>query len=142
MISQRHLFDIPDDIAYFNCAYYSPLLNESGNRLIEGVKSKSHPWERTPSDFFTDAEKIRKSVADIFGGESEGYAIVPSVSYGISTAARAIEPQLGKGDSILILEEGFPSNVLPWTRIAEERGVRLKRRSRRDWSQSRRAAKR
>jgi selenocysteine lyase/cysteine desulfurase len=125
MISQRHLFDIPDDIAYFNCAYYSPLLNESGNRLIEGVKSKSHPWERTPSDFFTDAEKIRKSVADIFGGESEGYAIVPSVSYGISTAARAIEPQLGKGDSILILEEGFPSNVLPWTRIAEERGVRL-----------------
>ena len=125
MISQRHLFDIPDDIAYFNCAYYSPLLNESGNRLIEGVKSKSHPWERTPSDFFTDAEKIRKSVADIFGGESEGYAIVPSVSYGISTAARAVEPQLGKGDSILILEEGFPSNVLPWTRIAEERGVRL-----------------
>ena len=125
MISQRHLFDIPDDIAYFNCAYYSPLLNESGNRLIEGVKSKSHPWERTPSDFFTDAEKIRKSVADIFGGESEGYAIVPSVSYGIITAARAIEPQLGKGDSILILEEGFPSNVLPWTRIAEERGVRL-----------------
>jgi len=47
------------------------------------------------------------------------------VSYGISTAARAVEPQLGKGDSILILEEGFPSNVLPWTRIAEERGVRL-----------------
>ena len=125
MISQRHLFDIPDDIAYFNCAYYSPLLNESGNRLIEGVKSKSYPWERTPSDFFTDAEKIRKSVADIFGGESESYAIVPSVSYGISTAARAVEPQLGKGDSILILEEGFPSNVLPWTRIAEERGVRL-----------------
>jgi len=29
MISQRHLFDIPDDIAYFNCAYYSPQLNES-----------------------------------------------------------------------------------------------------------------
>jgi hypothetical protein len=23
--SQRHLFDIPEDIAYFNCAYMSPL---------------------------------------------------------------------------------------------------------------------
>ena len=125
MNSQRHLFDIPDDIAYFNCAYYSPQLNESKNRLIEGVKLKSHPWERTPPDFFNDAETIRISAAEIFGGDSDGYAIVPSVSYGISTAARALEPLLGKGDSILILEEGFPSNVLPWTRVAKERGVQI-----------------
>jgi selenocysteine lyase/cysteine desulfurase len=125
MNSQRHLFDIPDDIAYFNCAYYSPQLNESKNRLIEGVKLKSHPWERTPPDFFNDAETIRISAAEIFGGDSDGYAIVPSVSYGISSAARAIEPLLGKGDSILILEEGFPSNVLPWTRVAKERGVQI-----------------
>jgi len=125
MNSQRHLFDIPDDIAYFNCAYYSPQLNESKNRLIEGVKLKSHPWERTPPDFFTDAETIRNSAAELFGSDSNGYAIIPSVSYGISTAARAVEPQLGKGDSILILEEGFPSNVLPWTRVARERGVQI-----------------
>lgn len=125
MISQRHLFDIPDYIAYFNCAYYSPLLNESRNRLLEGAKSKSHPWERTASDFFTDAEQIRKSASELFGGEPDGYAIVPSVSYGLSAAARAVEPQLGKGDSILILEEGFPSNVLPWIRVAQERGVEL-----------------
>jgi selenocysteine lyase/cysteine desulfurase len=123
--SQRHLFDIPDDIAYFNCAYYSPLLNESRNRLLEGVKSKSHPWERTASDFFTDAEKIRRSAADLFGGEPDGYAIIPSVSYGLSAAARAVEPQLAKGDSLLILEEGFPSNVLPWMRVAQERGADL-----------------
>jgi selenocysteine lyase/cysteine desulfurase len=125
MKSQRHLFDIPDDIAYFNCAYYSPQLNDSRSRLLEGVKAKSHPWERTPTDFFTDAETIRSSASSIFGGEPNGYAIVPSVSYGLSTAARAVEPSLKKGDSILILEEGFPSNVLPWTRVARERGVQL-----------------
>jgi selenocysteine lyase/cysteine desulfurase len=125
MNSQRHLFDIPDDIAYFNCAYYSPQLNESRDRLMDGVKSKSHPWERTPPDFFSDAETIRRSAASIFGGEPDGYAIVPSVSYGLSTAARAVEPSLKKGDSILILEEGFPSNVLPWTRVAQEKGVQL-----------------
>jgi selenocysteine lyase/cysteine desulfurase len=125
MNTQRHLFDIPDDLAYFNCAYYSPLLNESRNRLLEGVKSKSHPWERTAPDFFTDAEKIRRSAAELFGGDSDGYAIIPSVSYGISTAARAIKPLLAKGDSILILEEGFPSNVLPWMRVAKETGAGL-----------------
>ena len=125
MNSQRLLFDIPDDIAYFNCAYYSPQLNESRNRLLEGVKAKSHPWERTPGDFFSDAERIRRSAAEIFGGSPDGYAIVPSVSYGLSAAARAVEPQLGKGDSILILEDGFPSNVLPWMRVAKEKAVKL-----------------
>lgn len=125
MESQRHLFDIPNDIAYFNCAYYSPQLNESRNRLMEGVKLKSHPWERTPPDFFSDGEIIRKSASGLFGGDPDGYAIVPAVSYGISTAARAVEPQLGKGDSILILEDGFPSNVLPWMRVAKERGAGL-----------------
>jgi selenocysteine lyase/cysteine desulfurase len=125
MNSQRHLFDIPTDIVYFNCAYYSPQLNESRKRLLEGVTSKSHPWERTPPDFFTDAETIRRSAASLLGGKPEGFAIIPSVSYGLSTAARAIEPQLGKGDSILILEEGFPSNVLPWVSVSKERGAKL-----------------
>jgi selenocysteine lyase/cysteine desulfurase len=126
MNSQRPLFDIPSGIAYFNCAYYSPQLNESRKRLLEGAAAKSHPWERTPPDFFTDAETIRRLAASIFGGDPDGFAIVPSVSYGLSTAARAIEPILGKGDSILILEEGFPSNVLPWIRVAKERGSKVK----------------
>lgn len=28
---------------------------------MDGVESKSHPWERTPPDFFSDAETIRIS---------------------------------------------------------------------------------
>jgi hypothetical protein len=26
---QRHLFDIPDDVAYFNCAYMAPLMKSA-----------------------------------------------------------------------------------------------------------------
>jgi selenocysteine lyase/cysteine desulfurase len=123
--SQRHLFDIPDNIAYFNCAYNSPQLNESKQRLLTGILLKSHPWERLASDFFEDAETIRVLAAEIFGGDSEGYAIIPAASYGISTAARAIEPQLQKGDNILIIAEEFPSNVLPWKRVCQERGTKI-----------------
>jgi len=47
--SQRKLFDIPDDIAYFNCAYNSPQLNESQKRLSFGISAKCHPWERIAS---------------------------------------------------------------------------------------------
>jgi selenocysteine lyase/cysteine desulfurase len=121
--SQRHLFDIPDDIAYFNCAYYSPQLNRSRDRLLAGVVGKSHPWERVPADFFEDAETVRRLAADLFGGDVDGYAVVPAASYGLSAAARAIEPGLRPGDEILVVADEFPSNVLPWRRSAQETGA-------------------
>lgn len=124
--TQRELFDIPREIAYFNCAYNSPQLNESRKRLLAGVAEKSHPWNRTPGSFFEDAETIRCLCADIFGGNINGYAIVPAASYGSSTAARAVEPVLQAGDGILLIEEEFPSNVLPWRRTAQETGAILK----------------
>jgi selenocysteine lyase/cysteine desulfurase len=122
---QRELFDIPDDVAYFNCAYNSPQLNASRARLRSGVDSKSHPWERTPASFFEDADRIRALAAGIFGGDADGYAIVPAASYGISSAARAIEPRLRPGDRILVMAEEFPSNFLPWQRAAAETGASL-----------------
>lgn len=123
--SQRHLFDVPSEIAYFNCAYNSPQLNKSRTKLHIGVDSKSHPWERTPKSFFDDAEKIRQLSSDIFEGDSDGFAVIPSASYGIGTAARAIEPHLQAGDKILIIAEEFPSNVLPWRRTARETGAEI-----------------
>ena len=123
--SQRHLFDIPDDIAYFNCATSSPQLNESQRRLHAGVRSKSHPWERTTQSFFDDAETIRGLSAEIFGGDADGYAVVPAASYGLSTAARAVEPHLKAGDRILVIADEFPSIVLSWRRTAQETGAIL-----------------
>ena len=109
--SQRHLFDVPKEIAYFNCAYNSPQLIESKARLHLGVESKSHPWERTPKSFFDDAERIRQLASNIFDGDSDGFAIIPAASYGISTAARAIEPHLQADDKILLLVIYISVNV-------------------------------
>jgi selenocysteine lyase/cysteine desulfurase len=121
--SQRRLFDIPDGIAYFNTAYIAPLLNASRDRLVAGAAAKSRPWERAPADFFADAERIRQLAAELFGGDADGYAIVPAASYGLSAAARAIEPTLGRGDRIVLMAEEFPSNVLPWRRVAQQTGA-------------------
>lgn len=124
-MSHRALFDIPEDVAYFNAAYFSPLLNESRRRLLDSAAAKSHPWNRTTASFFDDAETLRGLASDLFGGDRDGYAIVPAASYGISTAARAIEPRLKRGDRILLMAEEFPSNVLPWRRACEETGAEI-----------------
>ena len=46
--SQRHLFDIPEDVTYLNCAYMSPLMNEVLEAGVEGLGRKAHPWEIAP----------------------------------------------------------------------------------------------
>jgi len=121
---QRHLFDIPDDVAYLNCAYMSPLMKPVLEAGIAGLTRKTHPWELTPDKFFTGAEEFRATAAQVVGCSSDSIAIVPSASYGIATAARNLPVK--KGQSILVLAEQFPSNYYAWQRLAEETGAALK----------------
>jgi selenocysteine lyase/cysteine desulfurase len=121
---QRHLFDIPDDVAYLNCAYMSPLMKPALEAGTAGLARKAHPWELTPDEFFTGADEFRATAAQLLDCSAECIAIVPSASYGIATAARNLPVK--KGQSILVLEEQFPSNYYPWQRRAEETGASLK----------------
>jgi selenocysteine lyase/cysteine desulfurase len=68
-------------------------------------------------------EEVRALFARLVGGDAEGVAIVPSVSYGISVAAANVS--VGEGQKILILEDQFPSNVYTWSALAERNGARL-----------------
>ena len=121
---QRHLFDLPDDVAYLNCAYMSPLMRSAVDAGTAALARKAHPWEITPDKFFTGSDEFRATAAQVLGCSADDVAIVPSASYGIATAARNLPVK--KGQSILVLAEQFPSNYYPWQRLAEGTGGRLK----------------
>ncbi len=121
--SQRNLFEMPQDIAYLNCAYMSPQLRRAREIGEWAVSRKSRPWEITPDDFFEDVEVVRTLFARLIGGDADGVAIVPSVSYGISVAAANVSVR--EGEKIVILEDQFPSNVYPWRELAARRGADL-----------------
>jgi selenocysteine lyase/cysteine desulfurase len=121
--NQRDLFEIPEDIVYLNCAYMSPQLRPAREAGEKAISRKSRPWEITPDLFFEDAEEIRALFARLVGGDTEGVAIVPSVSYGISVAAANVPVR--EGEKIIILEDQFPSNVYAWRELAERSGARL-----------------
>ena len=121
---QRHLFDIPDDVAYLNCAYMSPLMKpvvEAGNA---GLARKLHPWELTADKFFTGSDDFRAAAAQLLDSPADCIAIVPSASYGTASAARNLP--MRRGQAILVLDEQFPSNYYPWQRLAERNGASLK----------------
>ncbi len=121
--NQREFFGIPPDVAYLNCAYMSPQMKSVGRVGKEWLSRKSRPWEITPDDFFTEAEESRRLFAELVDGEAEGVSIVSSVSYGISVAAANVE--VGRGDSIVVLDEQFPSNYYVWRELAKENGAKL-----------------
>lgn len=121
---QRHLFDIPDGVAYLNCAYMSPLMKSALEAGTAGLARKAHPWELTADKFFSGSEEFRATAAQILGCSAGCIAIVSSAGYGIQTAARNLPVK--KGQRILVLDEQFPSNYYPWQRLAEENGAYLK----------------
>ena len=122
--SQRHLFDIPPEVAYFNCAYNSPLLIEAGRVLVEGALSKCQPWQRMPNDFFEDAEEFRELAARALV-EIRVLCGDPICQLWNSTVARIFEEKLGRGDEIIVLEKAFPSNYLPWQKLSQVTGAEL-----------------
>jgi selenocysteine lyase/cysteine desulfurase len=121
---QRHLFDIPDDVAYLNCAYMSPLIKPALEAGTAGLARKAHPWELTAEKFFAGADEFRATAAQLLGASADCIAIVPAASYGIATAAQNMPVK--KGQRILVLAEQFPSNYYSWQRRAEATGASLK----------------
>ncbi len=114
---QRHHFDIPDDVAYLNCAYMSPSLKAVTEAGIAGARRKATPWIVRPDDFFTESEQARSLFARLVQAPADDIAIVPAASYGLAVAARNLP--IRRGDSILILAEQFPSNVYTWRALAD-----------------------
>ena len=122
--NQRRLFDIPDDIAYLNCAYMSPLSHAVVAAMAAGVQTKVQPWTYTPADFFTYSEQARDRFAKLINGSGEDIAIVPAASYGTAIAANALP--LKSGEEILLLADQFPSNVYPWREKARQCGAGIR----------------
>ena len=82
------------------------------------------PSRLGPSDFFEQSDNVRRLFAQLIGSTGERVAVVPSVSYGMSTVAR--NTRLATGQSVVVLDEQFPSNVYTWRRACDAAGAMLK----------------
>ena len=120
---QRHLFDLPDDIAYLNCAYMAPLMHSVVEAGLRGVRRKARPWEIAAPDFFSDTAHARGLFARIVNARAEDVAIIPAASYGMAIAARNLP--LAAGQTIVLLADQFPSNLYPWRAAAARAGAEI-----------------
>jgi selenocysteine lyase/cysteine desulfurase len=127
---QRELFDIPDDVAYFNCASLAPTLRASREAAEAALARRARPWRITSDDWFTEAEERRALFARLAGVDTDGVALVPATSYGLAVAAANLTAR--PGQRVLVLADDYPSNRYTWQRFAGRTGATLVTVERRD----------
>lgn len=121
---QKHLFSLPDDVHYLNCAYMSPLLKSVEKAGIEGVQKKRLPYTITNEDFFETPRKTRELFAQLVNAPSyHSISILPSVSYGMAIVAKNLKVR--SGQNIVSVAEEFPSSVYACKHLIEQ-GVELR----------------
>ena len=121
--SQRHLFEVPEDVAYFNTANMSPLLRAVREAGESGVARRAAPWLVAAADWFADVERLRRGYAGILCTGAEGVALIPATSYGLAVAARNVSAT--PGDQIVVLADEYPSNYYTWRRFCLRTGAEL-----------------
>src|SRR5215203_3570449 len=134
---QRELFDIPDDVAYFNCASLAPQLRASAEAAAAGLGRRARPWTIGSDDWFTETEERRALFARLAGLDPEGVALVPATSYGLAVAAANLDAR--PGQRVLVLADDYPSNWYTWQRFARRTGaevVAVERRDGRGWGEA------
>ena len=123
LASQRHLFDMPRDVAYLNAAAWSPLPLATQEAARSAVGRKGQPWKLGAD--FADAqhERARAAAARLIGADAGDVALVSSVGYGVAIAGKVFAP--AKGSRVLVLENDHTSPVLEWMTRAEAQGFTI-----------------
>jgi selenocysteine lyase/cysteine desulfurase len=124
MECRRSSFSLPVGVHYFNCAYMGPLPLSAQEAGISGIRRKAIPTGVLPADFFAESDRARSLFARTINAADPGrVAILPSVSYGMATAARNLP--CGPGRTIIVAGAQFPSNVYVWRRLADNTGAKV-----------------
>lgn len=122
---QKNLFDLPENICYLNTASLSPSFKAVEKAGIDAVLQKSRPYLIPSSDFFDPVIELKKRFAKLIElDDYERIACIPSVSYGIATVAKNIK--LKPGDTVVLMQEQFPSNYYSWKKLTDKYNAQLK----------------
>ncbi|RJG12644.1 aminotransferase class V-fold PLP-dependent enzyme [Pseudomonas cavernicola] len=121
--NQRHLFDIPDDVVYLNCASLAPQMLSVRAAGEAAMSRNAQPWKIHAEDWFTQVEELRALFAQVINADAESVALIPATSYGLSVAAANVEAK--PHDRILLIADDYPSTVYTWRAFAKRTGAEI-----------------
>lgn len=121
--NQRHLFDLPHDVAYFDCANLAPQLRSVRAAAEHALARGAAPWTIGDDDWFSEVEELRTLFARLIGADAEGVAVIPATSYGLAVAAHNVSGS--RGDRVLLIADDYPSSVHTWRAWTRRTGAEM-----------------
>jgi selenocysteine lyase/cysteine desulfurase len=120
LASQRALFEMPRHICYLNSASYSPLPLRTQEAGRIAVGRKGTPWTLDAAFANDQHARARAAAARLINADPADIALIPSISYGVATAAKVLT--IERGARVIVLEDDHSSPVLEWQTRADAQG--------------------
>jgi selenocysteine lyase/cysteine desulfurase len=120
LASQRALFEMPRHVCYLNAASYSPLPLRTQEAGRVAVERKGTPWKLEATFANEQHERARAAAARLINADPASIALIPSISYGVATAAKLLP--IDRGTRVIVLENDHSSPVLEWQSRSDAQG--------------------
>lgn len=111
--------------AYFDHAAVSPIPRCSADAMRHFLEQAETSGDFCWPQWSATASHLRILASDLIHCESEEIALVPNTTFGINVVANAYPWSSCKNPNVVVLENEFPSNLLPWWEL-QKRGVEIR----------------
>lgn len=110
----RRAFPAAEFGVYFNHAAVAPIATPVARAMREFLDECSRHGSAGFADWLALRETARAAAAALVGGDPSEIAFTTSTSQGLLLVAEGLE--LRPGDRIVVIEDDFPANRIPWER--------------------------
>lgn len=119
----RSQMPVTEKFAYFDHAAVAPLTAPAAAAISQYAKQAAEQGDLPWASWDLALSRLRAVAAEFLGAGEDEVALVPNTTYGIGLVAEGFPWQAG--DNVVIPDNEFPSNSLPWSRLARL-GVELR----------------
>ena len=112
-----------DGKIWLNCASEGPLPRSAVRALHEAIEWKVNPSQLTHKRFAQVPRELKAAISKFINVDPDDVILGNSATYGIHLFANGIP--LRSGDEVLVMQNDFPVDILPWLGL-EEKGVKIR----------------
>ena len=119
----RSQMPVTNKLAYFDHAAVAPLTAPAAAAIAEYARAAATEGDLPWPQWAMTVERLRTVAAEFLGADQDEIALVSNTTHGIGLVAEGFPWQAG--DNVVVPDNEFPSNLLPWSNLAR-RGVELR----------------
>ena len=112
-----------DGKVWLNVASEGPLPHPGMEALKDALEWKLQPFQMTVPRFLGVPQQLKSALGTLIHLDPQDIILGNSATYGIHLLANGLA--LSQGDEVLLMQNDFPSNILPWIGL-RKKGVIVK----------------